>query len=94
MSRADNDRQRATSATDRDLRVVHRQLVDKALFWFAVIAPVALAFSLFRIYTHGWHAVYFFHIGLVGAIVIGGAFRKRLSYGMCVGLLLGTFLLI
>ena len=92
MSEEDRDRQQLSDATGVDLPTIRRQPVEKALLYFGLLAPLAVAFSLARIFESGWHPIYFFHIGIMSAVSIGAVFRKRLSYRACVGLLLGALL--
>jgi PAS domain S-box-containing protein len=81
-------------ATGMDLQAIRSSLLNKGLLYFAFILPLALGLSLFRIFEHGWHPIYLFHISVTVLIVSGTVIRKRLSYRVRACLLLGVFLFI
>ncbi len=84
----------AVEPADIDIRSVRGNLVNKGLIFFALVSPLALLVSFGRIPEFGWHPIHYVHIGLMVLIVAGAIFRKRLSFDVRAGLLLGSFLVI
>jgi PAS domain S-box-containing protein len=73
------------------MRTVRNQLIDQGLVFLACVAPFAFILSLLRILEHGWQSIFFFHCALVVVIISCAVFRKRLSYAIRSGVLLGFF---
>ncbi len=94
MSEADEGREHVPEAPALDPKCVRCRLVDTGLLYLAVVAPLGLIVSLLRVYEHGWHPIHYLYISLTGLVIIGAAFRKRLSYRMRACLLLGLLLVI
>ncbi len=89
MNEADKDRKRASDPTTVEIHDVRSHLVDSALVLFALLTPLALSVSVFRIQQRGWHPVYVLHLGAAAAIVASAIFRRRLAYWIRASVLLG-----
>jgi signal transduction histidine kinase len=94
MSKANRDRKQSPDVTATDIEAIRRRLADKGLVYFAIVVPLAATLSLLRTLEHGWNNLYFLHISIAVLIITCAIFRKRLSYGVSVSILLGIILIL
>ena len=83
-----------SGATAMDIQAIRSRIVDKGLQYSGLLIPLALSLLLTRAIEHGWHPVYYWHIGLMGLVVGAAAFRARLPYRVRASLLIGLCLVL
>ena len=83
-----------THPVDNDIGAIRSRVADLCLIGLGLAALPALAGSLSRLFDSGWLPVMNMHLALAAAAIGVALLRRRLSYTVRAGFLVGVFFLI
>jgi len=80
--------------SDKTLDDVRAEVCDTVFLWMVPAGALATILSLSRIFQHGWMPIMNLHVGLMIALTVVAAARKRVPYRLRAGVLVGIMFLI